>query len=191
MPQSPSSLSRCLLLISVAVAGSACGGDDACGPGSAPQAGLLASANGIVLTYGNLQSGLNNDCPSSDAPAGVTSLTIIGTQTDGSGGITMCVSRPDLLAAGSLALGPDLAGSPVRLIDLNGSTANGCTYALDTTRLPTGSIAATGLCGDGSDVAGFALTASGAVPLTQTCAGSAGVSVGVTLTGSVAVSPDL
>jgi len=169
-----------------------CGGGDTCGPGSAAESGLVASAAGVTLTFGAMTAGQNNDCPAADAPAGVISLTIRGGQTDdvgsGSAGrVTMCVSRPDLLGSTQLALGPDVGGSEVRLIDLGG-TSNGCSFALDPTRLPTGTVTATGLCGNGSDAAGFALVVAGAASLTRTC-GAVVDTVGVTLTGTVAVHP--
>lgn len=190
MPSSLSSPSRSRLLISLALAalGAGCGGDNsACGTNGASDDGLLASASGVVLTFGRLASGLNNDCPAAGAPAGVTSLTIEGTQTDGSGAITLCISRPDELASQTLALGPDAASSDVRLIDLGGSS-NGCTFTQDTTRIPTGTVAASGLCSNGSDAAGFELVVNGAVSLTRTCGGTVDT-VGVTLVGSVAVHP--
>ncbi len=196
MPSSLSSPSRSRSLISVALLGlgasltlgAGCGGGDgACGTNGASDDGLLASAGGVVLTFGGLASGLNNDCPAADAPAGVTSLTIEGTQTDGSGAITLCISRPDKLATQTLALGPDAVSSDVRLIDLGGSS-NGCTFAQDTTRIPTGTVAAAGLCGNGSDAAGFELVVNGATSLTRTC-GQTVDTVGVTLVGSVAVHP--
>jgi hypothetical protein len=186
-------ISALAALAALALVASCGGGDDAtCGPGSAADDGLVAtaSAGSITLTFGGILSGQNNDCPGSNAPAGVISLTMIGTQSDGSGGITLCVARPDELATQALALGPDVASSPVRLIDLNG-TAGGCSLAIDTTQPATGTVSATGLCGNGSDAAGFALTVQGTVPLTRSCAGSGSDSVTVTLAGTAAVHPGL
>ena len=174
----------------------AAGGDDAdawlllADPSAVPAEQLLAtweSAFPGAPCFGGLASGLNNDCPVADAPAGVTSLTIQGRQTDGSGAVTLCISRPDKLATQTLALGPDAVSSDVRLIDLGGSTS-GCTFTQDTTRIPTGTVRAAGLCGNGSDAAGFELIVDGAASLTRTC-GATVDTVGVTLVGSVAVHP--
>ncbi|HSR97725.1 MAG TPA: hypothetical protein VLM79_11775 [Kofleriaceae bacterium] len=162
-----------------------CGGDDSCGPGSAPAAGLIASGDAVTLTFGELTAGLNNDCPVSGAPAGVVSMTIFGMQTDGTGGLALCVSRPDLLAGGSQALGPDAAGSEIRVINLQGA-AQSCTFKIDPGKAITGTATSKGMCGNGSDPAGFALTLDGALALTRTC-GSTVDSVQVTLHGTVAV----
>ena len=162
------------------------GGDDSCGPGSAPAAGLTASGDAVTLTYGQLSAGLNNDCPVSGAPAGVVSLTIFAMQTDGTGALALCVSRPDLLASGSQALGPDAAGSEIRVIDVHGA-AQSCTFTVDRAKPITETATSKGLCGNGGDPAGFALTLDGALALTRTC-GSTVDSVQVTLRGTVAVS---
>lgn len=167
------------------------GGNDAgsdagnCGPGTAPRAGLVASAAAVTLTFGGLSSGLNNDCPDSAAPAGVVSLTIFGSQSDGSGAITLCVSRPDLLAGQAQTLGPDAAGSQVRVVDLAGTNET-CEFDLDRTRSITGNATSKGLCSNGSDPMGFALTLDGAATLTRTCSGTVD-SVQVTLHGTAAV----
>lgn len=183
------SLSRFLSPISpvvavAAAAGMAGCGDDSCGPAGAPDVGLVASGDAVTLTFGHLTSGLNRDCPASGAPDGVISMTIQGTQTDGQGRITLCVGRPDLLAGQALALGID-AGAAVQVIDLAG-TANNCTFAVDRNRVPSGTASASGLCGNGSDAAGFALVLDGAATLTRTC-GTAVDPVPVTLRGRVAV----
>jgi hypothetical protein len=162
-----------------------CGGGDSCGPGNASASGLTASGDAVTLTYGQLSSGLNNDCPVSSAPSGVVSVTISGTQTDGSGAIGLCVSRPDLLAGRSQALGPDAAGSEIRVVDLRGASG-ACTFTVDRSKPITGSATSTGMCGNGSDPAGFALTLDGALALTRTC-GTAVDSVQITLRGTTAV----
>jgi len=161
---------------------------DSCGPGGAPATGLVANRDAVTLTYGNLVAGRNNDCPASDAPAGVISLTIHGTQSDGSGQLTLCIARPDLLAKQAQALGGDVAGTPVRVIDIAG-TATNCSFDLDRSQPVTGSATASGLCGDGVDPAGFALVLDGALALTRTC-GQAVDSLSVTLRGRVAVAAD-
>jgi hypothetical protein len=163
----------------------ACCGDDSCGPGDAPDTGLVAAGDAIALTYGNLTGGLNNDCPASDAPAGVVSLTIAGMQVGGSGFITLCVARPDLLATQAQALGLDVPDVEVRIVDLVGM-ADSCSFAIDRSQPATGSATASGLCGNGGDAAGFALALDGSLSLTRTC-GATIDSVRVTLDGRVAV----
>lgn len=187
--RSPSRIS--VIAVFGAVLGAGCGGSgggDSCGPGGAPGTGLLASRDAVTLTYGNLTGGLNNDCPASDAPTGVISLTIHGTQTDGSGQITLCVARPDLLAKQALTLGHDVAGAAVRVIDLAG-TATSCSFTIDRAQPVTGTATSSGLCGNGNDPAGFALVLDGALSLTRTC-GATVDSIGVTLRGRVAVAAD-
>jgi hypothetical protein len=162
--------------------------DDTCGPGGAPATGLVAGGDAVTLTYGHLTGGLNNDCPASDAPAGVISLSIHGTQSDGAGRITLCVARPDRLATAAQALGPDVAGAAVRVVDVAGS-ANNCTFVIDRSQPVTGTATASGLCGNGSDAAGFALVLDGALSLTRSC-GTVDDSVRITLHGRVAVVPE-
>jgi len=164
-----------------------CSSDASCGPGGAPSAGAVTSATGVALTFGGFVGGANNDCPATGAPAGVVSLTIHGTQTDGTGQLTLCVSRPDLLTERSQALGGD-ASAEVRVVDLDGTTT-GCSYAADPATPVTGTASSSGLCGNGSDPAGFALVLDGALALTRTC-GAAVDTVSVALRGRVAVSAD-
>ena len=179
--------SRFLSAISLAVslAAPGCGGDDSCGPGNAPDDGLVATGGGATLTYSGLTAGLNGDCPATDAPSGVTSLTIAGTATTGF--VTLCVSRPDLLAKQSQTVGLDVAGSapPARLVDLTGSASN-CTFKIDRTQPASGSVSSAGLCGNGASTAGFALTVDVTLALTRTCDQTID-SIPVTLRGTVAV----
>ena len=163
------------------------GGGDSCGPGGAPDAGLTASGGGLVLTYGQLRGSPNRDCPSAGAPSGVISLSIGGKQTDtgASGLITLCIGRPDLLASQPLALGAE-PPTDVHVVDLSGTTS-GCTLTVDRSQPPTGTVSATGLCGNGNDAAGFALMVNATVALTRTC-GATVDAVPVTLSGRVAVS---
>lgn len=165
-----------------------CGGDDDCGPDGAPDASLVAAGDGLALTFGEMSAGLNNDCPAADAPAGVTSLTVHGTQVDGDGFITLCIERPDLIGDRAQALGPRLGAAEVHVVDVSGA-ANNCTYALDTAQAPTGTASASGVCGDGADPAGFALVLDGALSLVRTC-GTATSSVAFTLRGRIAVAAD-
>ncbi|HEY5935721.1 MAG TPA: hypothetical protein VIU61_13830 [Kofleriaceae bacterium] len=162
--------------------------DDAtCGPDGAPSAGIVAGDVDVTITYGNLEAGINNDCPDADAPEGVVSVSIHGVQTDGTGLITLCISRPDLIATGEQALGPDIPGSAVHVVDVTG-TFDGCSYELDQNRIPTGKATTRGMCGvNGADPAGFALTLDGAVGLVKTCPAMSPVTVQVLLTGRAAV----
>jgi hypothetical protein len=155
---------RSLFLSSISLALVASCGDDECGPGDAPDYGLVASSADVTLTFGNIFSGQNNDCPDAAAPAGVISLTLEGMQKDGPGLLTICVPRPDQLANQAVALGSEKA----RIIDLNGEV-DGCRYTLDATRPVTGTLAATGLCDAGASKAGYAITIDGAVSLRRTC----------------------
>lgn len=174
--------SRFLSVTSLAIAGATGCSDDRCGPGGAPDVGLIASSSAVVLTYGDLTASPNNDCPAAGAPAGVISLTIEGRQLDGEGRITLCVGRPDLLAKHSLTLGLD-DPAEVRVVDLAG-TANTCTFTVDRTQAPIGMAGASGLCGDGRE--GFALVIDGGLALTRTC-GATVDSTPVLLHGRVAV----
>lgn len=186
---SPSLISRPGLLAAAAAAalsGGGCNGDDSCGPDGAPSSGLVASSDTVTLTYGGLTSLLGNDCPAPDAPAGVISLSIEGRQAgDPLGLVTFCIPRPDLLMEGDRTLGTSLSNADVRIIDLRGN-AEGCAFALDTTRLPTGAAQATGVCANGDSPAGFALSLDAAVSLRRTC-GATVDSIAVTLRGRVAV----
>jgi hypothetical protein len=154
---------RLLFLSSTSFALVACG-DDTCGPGDAPDYGIFASSSDVTLTFGGLTSGQNNDCPDAEAPPGVVSLTIQGAQQDGPGLLTLCIPRPDKFETGTIPLGT--AGA--RIIDLKGD-ANDCMYAFDSSRPVTGNVFATGLCDNGADTAGYALSIDGNVSMTRTC----------------------
>jgi hypothetical protein len=165
--------------------------DNSCGPGGAPDSGIIASSDMVTLTYGLFAGSLNNDCPAAGAPSGVVSMTIIGHQADSvlsnsTGLLTLCVARPDLLAKQAQMLGVD-AGAQVRVVDLGGD-ANSCSFAIDKNQPATGNATSSGLCGNGSDAAGFAIELNGSLTLTRTC-GTAVDSVQITLHGKVAVSP--
>jgi hypothetical protein len=180
---SSTSVAGTVLGLATATAAAGCG-DDSCGPGGAPAVGLVASGSAVTLTYGQLTGSLNNDCPDAAAPAGVVSLSIEGAQSDGQGRITLCVGRPDLLAKQPLTLG-NTASAQVRVVDFAG-TANNCAFAIDATGAPSGTASSSGMCGNGSDAAGFALVLDGSLPLTRTC-GTTVDSLSVTLRGRVAV----
>jgi hypothetical protein len=169
----------------LALAGPGCSDPASCGPGTAPVGGLTANAGGVTWSYGALSASANNDCPAADAPAGVISLTISGTVSGGSDPISLCVPRPDLLGSGARTLGVDLGSGDVRVVDLRGS-GGGCTYAFDRTVPPTGAVSAAGVCANGTDPMGFALTFNATIGLKQTCE-TVVTSVSATVTGTTAV----
>jgi len=183
----PSSLTSRLLFLSSISLLAGCPSDDKCGPGGAPESGIVASDVDVTLTYGNLEAGINNDCGDADAPEGVISVSIHGEQVGGPGLITLCISRPDLIATQEQSLGPDVPGSEVHVIDVKG-TVDDCTYDLDSNRIPTGKATTAGMCGvNGADPAGFALTLDGAVGLVRTCPTGPAQTVQLLLTGRSAV----
>jgi hypothetical protein len=148
-----------------------------CGAGSAATS-IDVVAGSVTLTYDMLQSGANNDCPAPMAPTGVVSVTIARPSPPL---FTLCVGRPDKLGEG-LPL-----GTGVKVIDVSGS-GGGCTYALDSTTPPTGTAKSSGLCKNGSDPAGFALTLDGTISLKRTCGGTTDT-VSATVSGTVAIPP--
>jgi hypothetical protein len=180
------SLSRFLSstsLLLVAAGAPGCG-DDSCGPGGAPDTGLVATGGGLTLTYGHFSGSPAHDCQSAGAP-GVISLSIPGVQTDAgsSGLLTLCIGRPDLLASQALPFGAEPTTDAH--IDISG-TAGGCTLIIDRSQPPSGTVSASGLCGAGSNAAGFALTLDATLTLTRTC-GTTVDAVPVTVRGRVAV----
>jgi hypothetical protein len=153
---------RSLFLSSTSLLVVACG-DDVCGPGNAPEFGLVAGNDQITLVFGNIMSGLNNDCPDPMAPSGVVSMTLQGTQQNGPGLLTLCIGRPDLLDKQQQPF-----GTAVRIIDLNGEV-DGCTLAYESLRPVSGGASASGLCDNGANTSGFALAVDGNLSLKRTC----------------------
>ena len=176
-------MSRFLFLSSISLAFAGCG-DDSCGPMGAPDVGLVASSDAVMITYGNLSALAGNDCPDLSQTE-VVSQTLEGTQTDGSGMIAICIPRPDLLPEGMRSLGTSLSMADVRLIDVEG-TSNNCTLTLDSSKPPAGMASGKGVCGGGDDPAGFQLTIDGAINLKRDCGGTMDT-VAVTLRGTIAV----
>jgi hypothetical protein len=160
-----------------------CGND--CGPMGASEVGLVAGSDQVTLTYGHLSGLAGNDCPDPSAPAGVISISIGGTQTDGTGLITLCVPRPDQLSAGMRTLGTATSMADVRILDVSG-TSNNCDLTFDASRPPTGTASGEGVCGNGQDPSGFAIVIDGAITLRRDCAGTID-QMPVTLRGTVAV----
>jgi hypothetical protein len=178
-------MQRLLFLSSISgllAAASGCG-DDSCGPGDAPDTGLVASASGVQLGYGDLRSRAGNDCPEVDPTTGIVSLTIEGLQTDAfqtmTNLVTFCVPRPDKLADGVQL------GSGFRIVDFNGE-ADDCTFSVAQGSVPTGTARATGICDNGTHEAGFALTIQGNLLLRRECTTMTDM-VAVALAGTVAV----
>jgi hypothetical protein len=149
----------------------------ACGPGSAADT-IDVVAGATTISYGDLSAGANNDCPDPMAPAGIVSITI-ERPFDGNGVFTLCIKRPDKLAAG-LQLGTD-----VKVVDVT-ATSGGCSYLVDNSTPATGTAKATGLCKNGTDKAGFALVLNGTVTLSRMC-GSTTDQVAATIDGTVAI----
>ena len=176
--------SRFLSIISglALAAGTACCGGDTCGPGSAKADGLTLTGSGVSVTYAGLTASANNDCPDPAAPAGVVSLTISGTQVGSSFPITFCVPRPDLLGSGVRQLGTD-----IKVVDVGADIGGGCTLSISSTTAPSGPVQGSGVCGDGTDPAGFALDfESDTVTVKRTCGATVDM-LTLALSGSVAV----
>ncbi|MFT3692517.1 MAG: hypothetical protein QM831_05200 [Kofleriaceae bacterium] len=76
----------------------------------------------------------------------------------------------------------------MKIIDLTAMDANGCSYALDSGHVPTGTVDGEGVCGNGLDKAGFGLNFNGFIGLRRTCPTSTD-SLSVGITGNVSVAP--
>jgi hypothetical protein len=113
----------------------------------------------------------------------VVSLTLSGVQKDGPGLITLCISRPDLIAVGEVPL--STMGTGVRIIDLSAESM-GCTYALESLRPVLGTATTTGMCENGTHKNGYALTVEGNLSMRKTCE-TATTTLALTFNGTVAV----
>lgn len=181
----PSSTSLAAIVALAATACAGCG-DDECGPMGAPSSGLAASSADVTIVYKDLTSLAGNDCPDPDAPEGVISISIEGTQEGGTGIITLCIPRMDLMTPGTgHTIGISQSMADVRIFDLTGDY-EGCTFTFDSSRPPTGTVSGIGVCGNGDSESGFALDIDGNVSLRRTC-GSTIDSVAVQLRGEIAV----
>jgi hypothetical protein len=175
------------LLISSLVALAGCD-DDArtCGPGAAPPGGMHASSADVTLEYEGFSASPNNDCPDHSDPNAPTSLTITAKLAGGmTGFLTVCIPHPEDANQKDRSLGADQSDADFLIVDVVGA-ANGCTFKLDGSRVPTGTGQTSGLCANGTDPAGFALTLDGAIGLKRTC-GATIDTIGVTLAGTVSV----
>jgi hypothetical protein len=175
------SRSPCLFLTSVLALAGCPGGGETCGPGGAALDGLQLAGTGVDVRYTELGASPNADCPAVGAPDNVTSLTINGTQTGAAFAITLCVSRPDLIETQTQQLGTD-----VKIIGIGATLGGGCTLASSNAMPATGTVIGAGLCNNGRDPAGFALTFDGVVPMKRTCGANVDV-LDLALTGTVAV----
>lgn len=176
--------SRILLIISsAALFGCPNNSSETCGPGSASD-DLDAAGSGIAMTYSTFTSNENHDCVAPNTPAGIVALTIDGVAAGGL--ITLCIPRPDLLASETMGIANITStGSDVQVVDLTGSATGGCTFALDGSAAVSGTISASGLCGEGS--AGYALTLNAGVSVNVTCGSGSPTAQSVTVSGTVAV----
>jgi hypothetical protein len=153
----------------------------------ASSTGLAVSSADVTIVYENLTSLAGNDCPDPDAPEGVISISIEGQQVGNPNGLlTLCIPRMDLMVAGSgHTIGTSQSMADVRIFDMSGEH-EGCTFAFDSTRPPTGNVGGIGVCDNGDSEAGFALDIDGNVSLRRTC-GSTIDSVAVEFKGKIAV----
>jgi hypothetical protein len=167
----------------------------------ASSTGLAVSSADVTIVYENLTSLAGNDCPDPDqngngvpdvdepgaVPDPVISISIEGQQVGNpSGLLTLCIPRMDLMVAGSgHTIGTSQSMADVRIFDMSGEH-EGCTFAFDSTRPPTGNVGGIGVCDDGDSEAGFALDIDGNVSLRRTC-GSTIDSVAVEFKGKIAV----
>lgn len=149
-----------LLCVSLLV--SSCGNSEEpnCGPSpTASYAAFTVVVNGENISYGDFVSSPNNDCPFPGSP---TSLTIEGRQitpsTDDERSVVLCVPQPDIFP-GAATLGDDeeILNGEVQLIDIFGEYAD-CTFSLNQAVVPTGDIAVSGFCEDGTHEDGFVMS---------------------------------
>ena len=168
------------VFVLLAIAASGC--DDTCGPGGAPDVGIVASSASVEMTYGNFSAGPHHDC--TETPPVVESLTFGGVQMGSGNLVTFCVPRPDQLRDGVPI------GTGLRIIDFAGE-ANGCSYCLSA-GATDGTARASGLCDDGTNSAGFALTLDGNIVVKEFCPAivtcpTGGTDVTLRLSGTVAI----
>jgi hypothetical protein len=162
--------------------------DDAprCGPEGAPADGITLSIGGETVTYGSFTASINNDC--TIAGSGVISVSIHGSQVGGTGSLTLCLPRPDLIGAAAVPLSPPtLPPDPadrVQLVDASASLAADCTVARDPGGAPAAQATFTGYCA--GDPAGYALALAGTLALRRTCPAGTDT-VGGTIAGAAAV----
>ena len=176
--------------LALALAACSDDGGPSCGPGPAPVAGITVIVGGETVTYGGFAASVNNDCTIQGS--GVISVSVHGTQVGGTGALTLCLPRPDLLGADAVPFAPTRlppdAADRVQLVDLSATLAAGCTIARDPAGVPAATAAFAGYCAGGTDPAGYALTLAGTVGVKKTCAGGTTDAAGA-VAGTVAVTP--
>lgn len=135
------------------------GGDEDCGPGEVTGQ-LVGTVDGTELRYGEVTASPNNDCSVAGAPV---SLTLEARQEGTGRLLVFCLPRPDQLE-GSIDLGDDR----LQLIDLF-ADADDCLLSLDRGRAATGQLGFAGVCANGTDPAGFALSIDASIPVVRSC----------------------
>lgn len=167
----PSTSSLVVAALVAALAACSDDGGPACGPGDAPAAGLTLTIAGEAVTYGGFTAGVNNDC--TDFSSGVISVTIHATQVGGTGTLTLCVPRPDLITGEPVTVtasqNPPGPTERLQLVDASATLASGCTVARDPQVAPAATGTFTGYCDGGADPAGYALALAGTAGLRRTC----------------------
>jgi hypothetical protein len=191
--------SRCLSLTSVLVL-AACGDDapEVCGPSDDAGDGITVSAESQVFRFASFTAGANNDCPAPSPPAGLISVTIFSQQVEpaGTGLITLCLPRPDLVEGVAVEVPLDPDNHPAEeddrahVIDVAADLGNGCRWTADPATPPDGTATFTGVCGGGEDERGFELALAGTVTLIERCTGMPDRTLEATLAGSVVVTPE-
>lgn len=168
------------------------GGDDAaCGPGDPAMyegiTGAALSGDPVTIAWEGFTSGPNNDCTPDDG--GATSLTIQGTQPESGFAITFCVPRPDTIGGDPVALvyASEEHPGPVEVVDMSAMLDGDCILTKDPDTAPSGTVTFIGLCGDGIDPAGYAISVDANVAGLMACAGGAPEAVTITLSGATAV----
>jgi hypothetical protein len=186
----PSPTERATIAAAIlAVAGlTACSDDSSCGTGGAAAAGAPSTVGTETVAFTAFTAGRNSDCQINGS--GVVSVTVAGHQLNDTAPLTLCLPRPDLIETAPVTLTKDELPPPVtdraQLIDAVAILAGGCVARLDATRAYAATATFAGMCDDGTNAAGFALTLAGQVPVTVTCAGNPTAAM-ATLAGTVAV----
>lgn len=153
---------------------------------------MLVAGGGVSLDFGMFDAGPNNDCPDLGIPLEErpTSVTIIGRPSDGSVGfLTICLQHPESSNTPGRDIGADQSEADIQIADVTVMTG-GCTYTLNDAA-PTGLGQTEGSCDSGTNAAGFALVLDGALKLDKACGGNPVEVIDVTLSGRVAVTPQM
>lgn len=159
----------------IAFASAGCHDDPTCGVGDGDTV-ITATGGGLDLSWVDLTSSANNDCPDPAAPSGIISLTLTGMTGDefpGGGFLTFCIPRIDTLgSSGHDSVGDTLSTADLRIVDVNFTLGNGCTISRSPGTAVSGTASASGVCANGEDPAGYALTLAALFTVDQDCAGT-------------------